>query len=122
MTIARRGSRRLSIDGHELRWWVRRRSGAPCCPDCDSLSVVIAAASRKGSALKVHLPDSYWPDRPITPALVARIARLALTSGWEPGVGSGPFTMFWGKPAKQLGDILDDYARSSASTKTNASM
>ncbi|MDI3285213.1 hypothetical protein [Polyangium sp. 15x6] len=111
MTIARRGSHRLSIDGHELRWWVRR-SGLRGCPDCDSLSVVIAAASRKGCAVQVHIPEPYGPDRPITPAFVARIARRALASGWEPGVGSGPFTMPWGS----LGDILADHAQSSASS------
>ncbi|MDI1449750.1 hypothetical protein [Polyangium sp. 6x1] len=107
MTIARRGSHRLSIDGHELRWWVRR-AGVRGCPDCDSLSIVIAAASRKGGAVQVYLPEPYGPDRPITPALVARIARLALDSGWEPGVESGPFTI-------STGDLLADFARSSAS-------
>lgn len=84
----------MSVDGHELRWWVRR-TGRSGCTHCDPLSLVIAAASRKGCVVQVYVYEPFGPDpeRPITPAFVAGIARSALAAGWEPGVGSGPFQM-----------------------------
>jgi hypothetical protein len=96
--LPRRGSRPLDVDGHALRWWVIRR-GVRGCPDCDECSVVLAAASRTGSVVRVYIPDA-WRDEvaPITPARVAALARKALRRGWVPGQGQGEF-------AGALGDL-----------------
>lgn len=87
--IARRGSRPIVVDGHALRWWVRRR-GVRGCPDCDECTVIIAHASRTGAIVQAQV-DEAWrrEEEPITPARIAALARSALAAGWVPGQGDG---------------------------------
>lgn len=87
--IARRGSRPIVVDGHPLRWWVRRR-GARGCPDCDECTVIVAHESRTGAIVQSFVPEAWRREvTPITPAQIAALARAALASGWIPGQGSG---------------------------------
>ncbi len=78
------------MDGHALRWWVRRH-GMRGCPDCDECTVVVAHESRKGAILRVFMPDPSGADVPITPARVELLVRKALARGWVPGQGRGEF-------------------------------
>lgn len=79
------------MDGHALRWWVRRH-GRRGCPDCDDCTVVLAHASRTGMLVRVHVPEAWRTEVvPITPARIAILARKALARGWLPGQGSGEF-------------------------------
>lgn len=89
--LPRRGGRPIDVDGHPLRWWVRRR-GARGCPDCDECSVLLAHASRAGMIVQVFIRDP-WRDEvePITPSRIAALARKALARGWIPGHGAGVF-------------------------------
>lgn len=96
--LPRRGSRTIEVDGHALRWWVRRH-GERGCPDCDDCVVVLACASRTGSIVRVHVPDAWRPEVvPITPRRIAGLARRALALGWVPGAGSGVFAGAVGPP------------------------
>lgn len=89
--LPRRGGRAIEVDGHALRWWVRRR-GLRGCYDCDRCTVVLADASRTGAIVRVHVPEAWLAEVvPITPARIARLARKALARGWLPGQGSGEF-------------------------------
>lgn len=88
--LPRRGGRPIEVDGHPLRWWVRR-SGARGCPDCDTCVVLLAHASRLGAIVRVYLPEAWREDVAITPVQVAALARKALARGWLPGQGKGEF-------------------------------
>ena len=89
--LPRRGSRQIEVDGHALRWWVRRY-GARGCPDCDECVVIVAHASRTGSIVRVRVPDAWRAEVvAITPARMAALVRKALARGWLPGQGSGEF-------------------------------
>ncbi|MGB1014333.1 MAG: hypothetical protein ACPG4T_09395 [Nannocystaceae bacterium] len=92
MTLVTKGSRAITVDDLSLRWWARRR-GSRGCPDCDTLHLIVADASRKGVFLLLHVSDAYGPDRPITPRLVREVVQAAVRGGWEPGVGADqPFS------------------------------
>lgn len=88
--LPRRGGRPIEVDGHALRWWVRR-SGARGCPDCDTCVVLLAHTSRSGALVRVYLPEAWREDVPITPSQIAALARKALARGWLPGQGDGEF-------------------------------
>lgn len=90
--VPRRGGRAIEVDGHALRWWVRR-GGARGCPDCDECSVMVAAASRTGAIVRVFMRDAWGPDVPISPGRVAALIRKALARGWAPGQGRGEFAL-----------------------------
>ncbi|MBX7079223.1 MAG: hypothetical protein K1X88_08575 [Nannocystaceae bacterium] len=86
MTVPRRRSRAIEVDGHALRWWYRLPYCR--CADCpqDWPHVVIADASRNGAIVVFAVPAGHGA---VTPAEVARAARAALAQGWQPGQGSG---------------------------------
>ncbi len=90
MTLAKKGSRLIVVDGHRLRFSVFR-NGVRGCPDCDRLHVVISDESRKGSVVRIHAGDPSGPDQAITPKMIAAAARQALAAGWRPGEGQGVF-------------------------------
>ncbi|APR76860.1 Hypothetical protein A7982_02207 [Minicystis rosea] len=79
------------MDGHALRFWVRR-SGVRGCPDCDRLYLIITDADRKGAPVIINFADAFRAaEAPITPALVAETVRHCLRGGWAPGTGREPF-------------------------------
>ncbi|WAS90442.1 hypothetical protein [Nannocystis punicea] len=89
--LARRGSRPIVVDGHELLWWVRRR-GRRQCQHCDECTVTLAHASRTGAIVQVSVEEAWRAEVvPITPGRVAELAREALGRGWVPGQGEGVF-------------------------------
>ena len=92
MTMSRKGSRAITVSGHQLRFAVLRgKTGVRGCPDCARLHVIIADDSRKGSVVLVHVNDPSGVDVPITPRIIAAAAAQAFLGGWQPGTGSGVF-------------------------------
>ncbi|MCB9702860.1 MAG: hypothetical protein H6711_13270 [Myxococcales bacterium] len=86
MTVPRRASRPIEVDGHALRWWYRLPAcGSADCPQ-DWPHVVIADAGRGGEIVTFAVPSGWGA---VTPAHVAAAARRALAEGWRPGVGAG---------------------------------
>ena len=86
MTIRSKHSRSITIDGERLRWWYRLPyCGNPNCPQ-DWGHIVIVHESRTGAMVLAGVPPFAGA---ITPADVARVARIALGRGWIPGHGSG---------------------------------
>jgi hypothetical protein len=90
VTLTKKGSRPIVVDGHRLRFSVFRK-GIRGCPDCDALHVVISDDSRRGSVLQGRLADPTGPDVAITPRMIATAAAGALAAGWRPGEGRGVF-------------------------------
>jgi hypothetical protein len=93
MSIPKKGSRQIEVDGVTYRWMVRRR--APW----HSLSFAVERDDVSGSILSVRLPvprPDPWligtnGDKVITPKYVAEIIRFSLTIGWRPESAVTPF-------------------------------
>ncbi|MET8576875.1 hypothetical protein [Streptomyces sp. NPDC005012] len=99
MALNRKGSRRITVDGTEYRWRVRRQAscGQGCCGGSPMTYAVEAAGTdrSRGTVLLVttgHLrPDNVLAPEavPVLPAQVAAAVRTAREQGWEPeGPGS----------------------------------
>jgi hypothetical protein len=86
MAVAKRGGRRITVDGVPLRWWYRLAyCGSATCPQ-DPPHVLISHASREGAVVICHLETS---GAAVTPSWIAELVRHAIMRGWRPGVGSG---------------------------------
>lgn len=90
MAIARRGSRRIVVEGAAYRWTLRRRPTAGQRSGETPLVVAMAAEEGEGSALIVRLPRAHPGNRvgrrseAVTPAEVAALIREGRRSGWDP--------------------------------------
>ncbi|MGW1726459.1 hypothetical protein ACWCQK_26420 [Streptomyces sp. NPDC002306] len=95
MTLVRKGSRRIVVDGTGYRWLLRGRptyfqglSWSPC-------TFAVEHADTPGTTLVVTTGQphpSNWIGReaePVLPSTVAAAVRVALRAGWTPtGLGS----------------------------------
>ena len=100
MSIPRKGSRRIVVDGVEYCWCIRKK-GACNQTDygCGTLHVTVAAPGRGGPALVV-LTDKPHPHDwatttpvPVTPRKVTNWIRGALELGWWPFEKGIPFQL-----------------------------
>ncbi|NKY97328.1 hypothetical protein [Nocardiopsis alborubida] len=108
MTLVRKGTRRITVDGNAYRW--RTRKGLTRAqrrqPDGGPMTFVVEGAVAPGNPLVVTLghprpqgdnrplraPTGPEPE-PVTPARVAAAVRGALAGGWRPGESGGPFRL-----------------------------
>lgn len=99
MTIPRKGSRPIVVDGIEYRWRVRHRPTHSQGVLDHSLTVAVDAAEGARCTLVVDLAQSHpcnWlgdPARPVTPAEIAGLIREARQRGWEPMQAGKAFRM-----------------------------
>jgi hypothetical protein len=82
MTIARKHTRPLSVDGVQYRWMLKETDyGARF----ELLLVVEAQECRNGEQLVAHIEaPSRQKNDAVTPGVVAELIRVALKSGWDP--------------------------------------
>lgn len=110
MTLVRKGTRRITVDGTAYRWRTRKRPTRAQCgqPDGGPMTFVVEGADTPGNPLVVTLghprprpqgdslpscaPTGPEPE-PVTPARVAAAVRGALAEGWRPGDSKGPFRL-----------------------------
>lgn len=89
MSVPRRGSRRIVVDGEGYRWRVRRRPTADQRTCRSPLWLAIAAESG-GPALLVRLHQAHPSNavglrsEAVTPRAVAAYVRAGLRAGWAP--------------------------------------
>ncbi|MEU0488127.1 hypothetical protein ABZ249_02785 [Nocardiopsis sp. NPDC006139] len=99
MTMPRKGTRRITVDGIAYRWRHRsRRSVTEARARSRPLTFAVEREDAPGRLLSVTLgewlplshyccpdcsPDEFMPE-PITPARVAEAVRAALADGWDP--------------------------------------
>jgi hypothetical protein len=90
MTLARKGTRSISVDGVAFRWKVRGKPTYAQGLGWSPLCFVAELAEGAGARLVVELPvahPSNWlllPSASVTPGLVTASIRSALTDGWQP--------------------------------------
>lgn len=89
MTIARKHTRPLSVDGVEYRWMLKETDYGAMF---ELLLVIEAQECRNGEQLVAHIEaHNRMENDAVTPRVVADLIRLALKSGWDPArPGSRP--------------------------------
>jgi hypothetical protein len=93
MTLTKKGSRRIVVDGQEYRWQIRRKP--TYSQDCEygTMTVAVERFTNPGSALTIdtgryRLDSCIWRYRTdgqsVTPSEIAQSIRDALAAGWRP--------------------------------------
>ncbi|GGT07878.1 hypothetical protein GCM10010222_57310 [Streptomyces tanashiensis] len=101
MTLNKRGSRRITVDGVGYRWRVRRKPSymQGLCWTPLIYAVELANADRAGAILVVTTGQphpSNWLGvgaESVRPAHVAASVREARAQGWEPVASGSPFLL-----------------------------
>ncbi|OIJ87916.1 hypothetical protein BIV25_37475 [Streptomyces sp. MUSC 14] len=97
MALARKGSRRIVVDGTNYRWRLRRRptyDQGLCRSPC---TYAVEHAENPGTTLVVTTDQPHpgnWLDRPGSPVLPSDVAdaiAAALRCGWVPTRAGSPF-------------------------------
>lgn len=101
MALNKKGSRRITVDGTEYRWRIRRKpsymQGLGWTPM--TYAVEAASGSQPGTTLIVTSGQAHpnnWmgiETEPIRPAHVADSNRAARDQGWDPTRGHSPFQL-----------------------------
>lgn len=90
MSLPAKGSRRLTVDGAEYRWRVRRRPTADQRTGRTPLLLAIARADGAGASLVVRLCQAHPSNtarlrgEAVTPGVVAAWIRTGIGQGWRP--------------------------------------
>lgn len=90
MAIARKGSRRITVEGTQFRWKVRARPTYGQGLGATPLTFVAERAEQPGALLVASLPcrhPSNWMGMPagvVLPSTVVSAIRSALAEGWQP--------------------------------------
>lgn len=91
MSIPRKGSRKIVIQGEEFRWLVRRKATSSQVDyGSGKIHVAIEHGQEKGATLHVETDRPHPKDwstlkvEPITPLDVSRWVLLAIQKGWRP--------------------------------------
>ena len=99
MTLAKRGSRRIVVDGLVFRWLVRRRPTYCQALGWSPLTFVVELLDGSGALLVVALAGAHpanWlglPSSGVSPATVAAGIQQALAAGWQPGLPGAAFAL-----------------------------
>ena len=99
MSIPKKGSRQIVVDDIEFRWRVRSRPTYDQAITSSPLVLAVEQAGSRGSVLVVELPQAHpsnWMHKPspgVTPQIVTRYIRDALTAGWKPSVRGAQFRL-----------------------------
>lgn len=88
MGLAKRGSRKIEVDGRVFRWVLS--------PDSGYAVVVVEQYDEPGQRLEAYTKygSTVGLSRPVTPRSVAGVIRLAIVKGWQPTArGLKPFKL-----------------------------
>ena len=101
MSITKKGSRRIVVDGTVYRWMIRRKPSRGQADYAEPLTFAVAQENIRGSLLHVKMNAARYdimhdvPHSVVSPKTVAAAIRKALTAGWQPGYGGGTFCIVW---------------------------
>jgi hypothetical protein len=99
MSIPKKGSRLITVDGVAYRWRIRRKPTYCQGNGWGPLTFAVEPAGKPSRVLLVALPcsrpDAWLGERTVAvrPALVAAIIRTALDRGWDPRQAGSAFTL-----------------------------
>lgn len=90
MTLVKKGSRQLDIDGTTYRWRLRGRPTYSQGTGDSPMTFAVELAENPGATLvvKTNQPHTgnwaHMPANPILPSHVTRAVRTAMAQGWRP--------------------------------------
>lgn len=101
MALNKKGSRRITVDGVEYRWRIRKKPsyGQGLCWTPMTYAVEAVNTDQPGAVLTVTTGQAHpsnWVGveaQPIRPAHVAASIREARRQGWDPMVTGSPFQL-----------------------------
>ena len=99
MAIAKKGSRRIVVDGVPYRWKVRKKPTYSQANTWTNFNLSVEQMEAKGSVLFVELPHAHpsnWmgePSLPVLPSDVERLIKDALAMGWQPAQAGKTFAL-----------------------------
>ncbi|QDT65918.1 hypothetical protein V22_31810 [Calycomorphotria hydatis] len=95
MSISKKGSRRIVVDGHVYVWKIRGKSSFVQGTCGSAIASAVKHLEENGSTLVIYFPCSRLDSRgesetnSITPSLIEQGIRSAISEGWKPKE-SGP--------------------------------
>jgi len=99
MALSKKGTRKISVDGVEYRWAIRKRAtycqAAFAWPMTFAVECIQAPQSVLVVTTTIPRPDN-WLQKPsvaISPAQVAKAIRQAHQAGWQPEVRGSAFML-----------------------------
>ncbi|MFO0909539.1 MAG: hypothetical protein U0794_14490 [Isosphaeraceae bacterium] len=114
MTLPRKGSRRINVDGRSYRWVAEYASVDWCSAVCPTRLTLQQAEGRGGQILRATFAKSTGTDEAgrewifprygaaITPGIVADVIRAGLANGWDPQAPGKPPFVLDGEPFLRL--------------------
>jgi hypothetical protein len=90
VAIPKKGSRPITVDGQEYRWFVRRKptdcGGSGSTPLTVAVSSDVPRSSSLVATFATNRPDAWrFPgSTAVTPGDIAELIRLAIQRGWDP--------------------------------------
>lgn len=97
MTIPKKGSRPITVDGQDYRWFVRRKPTEGAGSGSNPLTVAVSSDVPRSASLLVTLatnrPDASLHSEvtAVTPGDVAELIRVAIRHGWDPAKPGSAF-------------------------------
>ena len=101
MSITKKGSRRIVVDGTVYRWVIRRKPSRGQADYAELLTFAVVQENIRGSLLHVNMSAARYdimydvPHSVVSPRTVAVAIHKALTAGWQPGYGDSTFCIVW---------------------------
>ncbi|MBP2322847.1 hypothetical protein JOF56_003232 [Kibdelosporangium banguiense] len=99
MTLVKKGSRYIDIDGTTYRWRLRGKPTYSQGNCWSSMTFAVERAEEPGMTLVVDTGRPHtanWsgvPTAPVLPTEVTRAVRKALAAGWQPGRRGSAFQL-----------------------------
>ncbi len=98
MGIPKKGSRKITVDGENFIWLIRRKpTYFDVGYDVGCLNVAVEHAEEKGSKLVIMAERAVIKDdnstqvKPVTPVEVSSWINQAIKAGWQPKKSGKPF-------------------------------
>ena len=99
MAIPKKGSRKITVDGTDYRWTIRRKPSYGQAIEESMLTAAIELFENPGSLLLVTFPfprpDSWVSNdgRAVTPTAIERSIKKSIEAGWKPAQCSPNFNL-----------------------------
>ncbi len=88
MSLSKKKSRKISVDGKDYRW--------AFSPDSGYFRVIVQIADGDGARLEAQSSNDWidYGEAQISPGIVEKLIRFAISDGWKPAERGVPFSIY----------------------------